>query len=66
LARVLRDKKVIADNLEVISLKRGPQDVTEVNAGEMCGLSFKSDSRVAIEENDRIELFTRTTKTRTL
>jgi translation initiation factor IF-2 len=66
LARVLRDKKVIADNLEVISLKRGPQDVTEVNTGEMCGLSFKSESRVAVEENDRIELFTRTTKTRTL
>ncbi|MGA3150778.1 MAG: translation initiation factor IF-2 [Candidatus Saccharimonadales bacterium] len=66
LARVLRNKKVIADNLEVINLKRGPQDVTEVHTGEMCGLSFKSTSRVATEENDRIELFTRQTKQRSL
>ena len=66
LARVKRDKEIIADNLEVVSLKRGPQDVTEVQTGEMCGLSFKSQARVAVEENDRIELFTRQTKTRTL
>jgi len=66
LARVLRAKKLIADNLEVISLKRGPQEVKEVLEGEMCGLSFRSDKRVEVQEGDRIELFTRETKTRTL
>jgi translation initiation factor IF-2 len=66
LARVLRAKKVIADNLEVVNLKHGPQDATEVHTGELCGLSFKSTTRVPVEENDRIELFSRQTKTRTL
>jgi translation initiation factor IF-2 len=66
LARILRDKEVIADNLEVINLKHGPQDVKEVPTGEMCGLSFHSVSRVEVQEGDRIELFTRQTKTRTL
>ncbi len=66
LARVLRDKQLIADNLEVINLKRGPTDVTEVQKGEMCGLSFRSETRVPVEENDRIELYTRDTKIRSL
>jgi translation initiation factor IF-2 len=66
LARVLRDKKLIADNLEVISLKKGPQEVKEVPTGEMCGLSFRSTSRVAVQEDDRIQLFSRETKTRSL
>jgi len=66
LARVHRAKKLIADNLEVTNLKRGPQDVKEVLEGEMCGLSFKSEKRVEVQENDRIQLFTRQTKTRTL
>ena len=66
LARVRRAKKLVADNLEVESLKRGPQEVKEVQEGEMCGLSFRSDKRVEVQEGDRIELFTRETKTRTL
>jgi hypothetical protein len=37
-----------------------------VPEGEMCGLSFKSEKRVEVQENDRIQLFTRQTKTRTL
>jgi len=57
---------LVADNLEVESLKRGPQEVKEVQEGEMCGLSFRSDKRVEVQEGDRIELFTRETKTRTL
>jgi translation initiation factor IF-2 len=66
LARVLRDKELIADNLEVISLKKGPQEVKEVPTGEMCGLSFHSTTRVEVHEDDRIELFRRETTTRTL
>jgi translation initiation factor IF-2 len=66
LARLHRGKELVADNLEVTNLKRGPQDVKEVIEGEMCGLSLKTEKRVEVLENDRIELFTRETKTRTL
>lgn len=66
LARVFRGKELIADNLEVVNLQRGPQDVKEVLQGEMCGLSFRSDKRVEVQENDKIQLFSRQTKTRTL
>jgi translation initiation factor IF-2 len=66
LARIYRGKELIADNLEVTKLQRGPTEVTEVPEGEMCGLSFKSEKRVEVQEDDRIGLFTRETKTRTL
>ncbi len=66
LARLRRGKELIADNLEMTNLKRGPQDVKEVQTGEMCGLSFKSTVRTEVQEGDRIELFTRQTKSRTL
>lgn len=66
LARVWRGKDKVADDLEVIVLKRGPQEVKEVLEGEMCGLSFKSSSRVDVQEGDRIELYTRETKSRSL
>jgi translation initiation factor IF-2 len=66
LARLHRGKELIADELEITNLKRGPQDVKEVLEGEMCGLSFKSSKRVDIQENDRLEFYTRETKIRTL
>ncbi|MDO8592088.1 MAG: translation initiation factor IF-2 [bacterium] len=66
LARLTRNKESIADELEVINLKRGPTDVTEVQNGEMCGLSLKTEAKLDIAEGDRLELFTRQTKTRTL
>jgi translation initiation factor IF-2 len=66
LARLYRNKDKIADNLEVISLKRGPQEVKEVNQGEMCGLSFRSESRVEVQLEDKIEVFSRRTETRSL
>jgi translation initiation factor IF-2 len=65
-ARLYRGKELIADNLEVTNLKRGPQDVKEVTEGEMCGLSLKTEKRVEVMESDRLELFTRETKIRTL
>jgi translation initiation factor IF-2 len=66
LARLYRGKELIADELEITNLKRGPQDVKEVLEGEMCGLSFKSTKRVDVQENDRLEFFTRHTNIRTL
>ncbi len=66
MVRVHRGKELIADELEVTNLKRGPQDVKEVLLGEMCGLSFKTVSRVEVQEGDKIELFRRETHSRTL
>lgn len=66
LARVHRDKELIADNLEVTNLKSGPTDVKEVNEGSLCGISLKTESKLNLAEGDRIELFTRKTKQRSL
>lgn len=66
MARVFRDKELIADNLEVTNLKSGPTDVKEVNEGSMCGINLKTESKINLIEGDRIELFTRDTKQRSL
>lgn len=66
LARVSRNKEIIAENVEIVRLQRGPQEVKEVLAGEMCGLSFRTDKKVEVQDGDRIQLFTREAKTRTL
>ncbi len=65
LARVTRGDETLAE-VEVVRLQRGPQETKEVFEGEMCGLSFKSASRVDLQEGDRIELFTREAVTRSL
>lgn len=66
LARVQRDKELIADNLEVTNLKSGPTDVKEVPEGQMCGISLKTETKLNLIEGDRIELFSRETKQRSL
>jgi translation initiation factor IF-2 len=65
LARVMRGDTQLAE-VEVTNLKRGPQDAKEVLEGEMCGLSFKTATRVDLQEGDRLELFTRHTVSRSL
>jgi translation initiation factor IF-2 len=65
LARVMRGNDQLAQ-VEITNLKRGPQDTKEVFEGDMCGLSFKTTSRVDLQEGDRIELFTRETIARSL
>jgi translation initiation factor IF-2 len=64
-ARVMRGDDQLAE-VEVTNLKRGPQDAKEVQEGEMCGLSFTTQTRVDLEEGDRLELFTRETVARKL
>ncbi len=64
-ARVLRGKEQLAE-VEVTKLKRGPQDAKEVLEGEMCGVSLVTAIRLELQEGDRIEFFTRQTRTRTL
>ncbi len=66
LAKIYRDKVLIAEEVEIVKLQRGPQEVKEVLAGEMCGLSFRTEKRVEVQEGDRIHLFTRETKKRSL
>lgn len=65
LARVMRGSEQIAE-VEVVNLKRGPQDAKEVFESEMCGVELKTTSRVELAEGDRLEFFTRQTVARSL
>lgn len=65
LARVTRGDEVLAE-VEVTGLKRGPQEAKEVNEGEMCGISLKTDKRLELAEGDRIEVYTQETINRSL
>lgn len=64
-ARVMRGKDQLAE-VTVTNLKRGPQDVKEVQEGEMCGMSLQTTAKLDLQEGDHVELFTRQTVTRTL
>ena len=66
LARVYRGKELLADEVEVVGLQSGQQEVKEVPSGSMCGLSLKTTNRLEVKEEDRIEFFRRETKTRSL
>lgn len=65
LARVIRGDETLAE-AEVTNLKKGPQDTKEVFEGEMCGLSLKTASKIDLQVDDRIELFSRETVARKL
>jgi translation initiation factor IF-2 len=49
-ARILRDNKVVAENLTVTSLKRFKDDATEVREGFECGLTLSSFSDLKLED----------------
>lgn len=63
--KIYRDKELVAE-AQAVLLKRGPVETSEVQQGEMCGVSLKTTSRVDLAEGDRLEFFTRTTVARTL
>lgn len=65
LARIYRGEEELAE-VEVTGLKRGPQEAKEVNEGELCGISLKTEKRLDLLEGDRIELFTQETVARSL
>lgn len=65
LARVKRSGEQIAE-VEVTSVQRQQQEAKEVFEGEMCGLSLKIAKKLAIEEGDTVEFFTRELVKRTL
>jgi translation initiation factor IF-2 len=53
--RILRDSKVIADNLDLSSLKREKDDASEVREGFECGLVLRNFQD--IKEGDIVEAF---------
>lgn len=65
LARVKRGGEVLAE-VEVEKVQREQQEAKEVFEGEMCGLSLKTSKKLLLEEGDKLELFTRELKKRTL
>ena len=65
LARIFRGEEELGE-VEVVNLKRGPQDAKEIIEGEMCGISLKTTAKILVEEGDRIEVFRRETVIRKL
>lgn len=63
--KVTRDKEVIAE-VDASRLQRGPQEVKEVQLGEECGVTLTTESKLALQEGDNLEFFTRELKERTL
>ncbi len=65
LVRIWRGKEAIGE-ATLTNLKRGPQDAKEIVEGEMCGMNLATTSKIQLEEDDVIEVFTRETVTRKL
>ena len=65
LARLKRKGEQIAE-VEVSSVQRQQQEAKEVFEGEMCGLSLKTTKKIAVEEGDELEFFTRELVKKTL
>lgn len=64
-ARVLRGKEQLAE-VEVTKVQRAQSEVKEVFEGDMCGLSLKTNKKLLIEIDDRLEVFTRELVKKTL
>ena len=65
LARLKHKGEQIAE-VEVSSVQRQQQEAKEVFEGEMCGLSLKTTKKIAVEEGDELEFFTRELVKKTL
>lgn len=65
MAKVTRDSADLGE-VEIVSLKKGPQEVASAETGEMCGVSFKSPKRIDLQVGDRLEFFVRESTTRQL
>jgi len=58
LARIMRKGEQIAE-VEVTHVQRQQQEVKEVFEGDMCGLQLKTKGKLLLQEEDKVELFTR-------
>ncbi|HSW81809.1 MAG TPA: translation initiation factor IF-2 [Candidatus Saccharimonas sp.] len=65
LARVKRNDEQIAE-VEVTGVQRNHQEAKEVFEGEMCGMQLKTKGKLAVQEGDKLEFFTRELVKRTL
>lgn len=65
LARAMRGDEVLGE-VEVKSVQRQKQEAKEVFEGEMCGLQLRTKGKLLLEEGDKLELFTRELRKRTL
>jgi translation initiation factor IF-2 len=65
LTRVKHGDEVIAE-VEITSVQREQSEAKEVFEGDMCGLSLKTDKKLALEVGDKLEFFTRELVKRTL
>lgn len=65
MARVLRGKEQLAE-VEVTKVQRAQSEVKEVFEGDMCGLSLKTNKKLLIEIDDKLEFFTRELVKKTL
>lgn len=65
LVRIKRDKEQIAE-AEVAHVQRQQQEAKEVFEGEQCGLELRTEGKIVVEVNDRLEFFTRELRKRTL
>ena len=65
-ANIYRDNKLIAKDLKVTNLKHGPTDTKEVLLGNMCGINIATTNRIDLQPGDRIEVFTKEMKERTI
>jgi translation initiation factor IF-2 len=64
-ARVYRKKELLGE-ARLTQLKRGPNDASDLVAGELGGISLATTGRLQLELGDRIECFTRETVERSL
>ena len=65
LARVKRGDEQIAE-VEVVRVQRQQQEAKEIIEGELCGLTLKTKGKLALEEGDKLEFFTRALVKKTL
>lgn len=65
LVRAMRGTEVLGE-ADITSLQREKTEAKEVFEGDLCGFSLKTHRKLALEEGDKLEFFTRAMVTRTL
>jgi translation initiation factor IF-2 len=65
-ANVHRGDDIIAKDVTVINLKHGPTDTKEILEGELGGISLATNNRLDLQEGDKIEVYTKEIRQRTL
>jgi translation initiation factor IF-2 len=65
LARVIRGGEALAE-VEVTKVQRNQIEAKEVFEGDMCGMSLKTNKKLVLEIDDKLELFSRELVKRTL